>query len=83
MIAGGVIAGGKLIDIGRIDEIGGAEARVPIVRWRERGVIREERMTEPRGRLPPARKCRDQQGCREGEHTVTTINPPPTGSATR
>ena len=43
----GVIAGGKLIDIGRIDEIGGAEARVPIVRWREGGVIREERTTEP------------------------------------
>ena len=43
----GVIADGKLIDIGRIDEIGGAEARVPIVRWREGGVIREERTTEP------------------------------------
>jgi ABC-2 type transport system ATP-binding protein len=43
----GVIAGGKLIDIGRIDEIGGADARVPIVRWREGGVIREERTTEP------------------------------------
>ncbi|HXD60422.1 MAG TPA: ABC transporter ATP-binding protein [Lacisediminihabitans sp.] len=43
----GVIAGGKLIDIGRIDEIGGADARVPIVRWREDGAIREERTTEP------------------------------------
>ena len=31
----GVIAGGKLIDIGRIDEIDGQEARVPMVRWRD------------------------------------------------
>lgn len=43
----GVIAGGKLIDIGGIDEIGGAEARVPIVRWRENGVLHEERTTTP------------------------------------
>ena len=43
----GVIAGGKLVDIGRIDEIGGAEARVPVVRWRENGVLREERTTTP------------------------------------
>ena len=46
----GVIAGGKLIDIGPIDEIGGAEARVPIVRWREDGVLHEERTEHP-GRL--------------------------------
>ncbi|AMB59637.1 ABC transporter ATP-binding protein [Microterricola viridarii] len=31
----GVIAGGKLIEIGAIDEIGGADARVPVVRWRD------------------------------------------------
>ena len=43
----GVIAGGKLIDIGKIDEIGGAEARVPIVRWREGGRVREERTHAP------------------------------------
>jgi ABC-2 type transport system ATP-binding protein len=43
----GVIAGGKLVDIGRIDEIGGADARVPVVRWRENGVLREERTTTP------------------------------------
>ena len=43
----GIIAGGRLIDIGTIDEIGGADARVPVVRWRERGVLREERTTEP------------------------------------
>ena len=43
----GIIAGGRLIDIGRIDEIGGAEARVPIVRWRENGQLREERTSTP------------------------------------
>ncbi|MHA7268339.1 ABC transporter ATP-binding protein [Arthrobacter sp. HLT1-20] len=43
----GVIVGGKLVDIGRIDEIGGAGARVPLVRWRQDGVVRVERTTEP------------------------------------
>lgn len=43
----GIIAGGRLIDIGRIDEIGGADARVPLVRWREKGELREERTTTP------------------------------------
>jgi ABC-2 type transport system ATP-binding protein len=43
----GVIAGGKLIDIGAIDELGGADARVPVVRWRENGVLREERTSTP------------------------------------
>ncbi|MCU1402912.1 MAG: transporter [Microbacteriaceae bacterium] len=43
----GVIAAGRLIDIGRIDEIGGAEARVPIVRWRTGGTLHEERTHEP------------------------------------
>jgi ABC-2 type transport system ATP-binding protein len=43
----GVIAGGRLIDIGPIDEIGGMDARVPIVRWREGGGLREERTTTP------------------------------------
>ncbi|AWB88334.1 ABC transporter ATP-binding protein [Salinibacterium hongtaonis] len=43
----GVIAGGKLIDIGPIDEIGGEEARVPVVRWIENGVRREQRTSEP------------------------------------
>jgi len=43
----GIIAGGRLIDIGPIDELGGAEARVPLVRWRQDGVLREERTTEP------------------------------------
>jgi ABC-2 type transport system ATP-binding protein len=43
----GIIAGGRLIEIGAIDEIGGQEARVPIVRWREKGMPREERTTTP------------------------------------
>jgi ABC-2 type transport system ATP-binding protein len=43
----GIIAGGKLIDIGPIDTIGGADARVPLVRWVDRGVVREQRTTEP------------------------------------
>jgi len=43
----GVIAGGKLIDIGAIDELGGAEARVPVVRWTVGGVAHEERTATP------------------------------------
>ena len=43
----GVIAGGRLIDIGAIDELGGADARIPVVRWREHGVLHEERTTTP------------------------------------
>ena len=43
----GVIVGGQLVAIGRIDEIGGAESRVPIVRWRQNGEVREERTTTP------------------------------------
>lgn len=43
----GVIAGGKLLDIGPIDAIGGQEAKVPMVRWRQDGAIREVRTTEP------------------------------------
>jgi len=43
----GVIAGGTMIDIGAIDELGGAEARVPIVRWRDGGVRREVRTHTP------------------------------------
>lgn len=42
-----VIAGGRLVEIGPVDEIGGADARVPVVRWREAGAVREERTTRP------------------------------------
>ncbi|MCU1409765.1 MAG: transporter ATP-binding protein [Rhodoglobus sp.] len=43
----GVIAGGRLIELGAIDELGGPDARVPVVRWRENGVLHEERTTTP------------------------------------
>jgi ABC-2 type transport system ATP-binding protein len=43
----GVIAGGKLIDIGAIDEIGGAKARVPLVRWTDAAGSHEERTHTP------------------------------------
>jgi ABC-2 type transport system ATP-binding protein len=44
---GGIIAGGELVALGNIDELGGADARVPIVRWLENGVQRQERTAEP------------------------------------
>jgi ABC-2 type transport system ATP-binding protein len=43
----GIIVEGEMAAIGAIDELGGAEARVPIVRWRENGVAREERTEQP------------------------------------
>lgn len=44
----GIIAAGRLIDIGPIDEIGGQDARVPLVRWRDdTGVRREVRTRHP------------------------------------
>lgn len=42
-----IIAGGVVAALGQIDELGGAEARVPIVRWRENGAVREERTENP------------------------------------
>lgn len=44
----GVIVGGKLVEVAPIGELGGAEARVPIVRWRDRdGTVREVRTERP------------------------------------
>lgn len=43
----GVIIGGRMADTGGVDEIGGADARVPIVRWREGPDTREQRTREP------------------------------------
>ena len=43
----GIIAGGTLIEIGKIDEIGGADARVPIVRWTDSAGQQERRTNEP------------------------------------
>lgn len=43
-----VIARGTLIDLGAVDEIGGADARVPIVSWRDAaGTVQRERTDEP------------------------------------
>ncbi|WP_104083115.1 ABC transporter ATP-binding protein [Cryobacterium sp. Y11] len=44
----GIIVGGQLISSGLINEIGGADARVPVVRWRDvNGLVREERTNQP------------------------------------
>ncbi|MFT7765075.1 ABC transporter ATP-binding protein [Clavibacter tessellarius] len=42
-----VIAGGELVAIGRLDEIGGEEARIPRVLWRDDDGPHEERTREP------------------------------------
>lgn len=42
-----IIVGGQMASVGRIDELGGPEARVPFVRWREGGEVREERTQDP------------------------------------
>ena len=43
----GIIAGGRLVELGAIDELGGADARTPVVSWTENGVARQERTTTP------------------------------------
>jgi ABC-2 type transport system ATP-binding protein len=42
-----VIAGGRMLDIGPIDTIGRAEARIPIVRWSDGAGVHERRTLEP------------------------------------
>lgn len=42
-----ILVGGQITSVGRIDELGGPEARVPFVRWREGGEVREERTQDP------------------------------------
>ncbi|KAA9132207.1 ABC transporter ATP-binding protein [Microbacterium caowuchunii] len=42
-----IIVAGRLVALGAIGEIGGADARVPIVRWREDGRVFEERTERP------------------------------------
>ncbi|MGN6445841.1 ABC transporter ATP-binding protein [Amnibacterium sp.] len=42
-----VIAGGRLVDLAPIDEIGPADARIPIVRWTDADGAHEVRTTEP------------------------------------
>ena len=46
-----VIAAGRLVEIGAVDEIGGAEARIPVVRWRDEHGLHEERTEAPAGRV--------------------------------
>jgi len=43
----GIIAAGRMVDLGPVGEIGGRDARTPIVRWVEQGVAREERTGTP------------------------------------
>ncbi|HXS22833.1 MAG TPA: ABC transporter ATP-binding protein [Gemmatimonadales bacterium] len=43
----GIVAGGRLVEIGPIDTIGGAEARIPVVRWTRGGIVHEERTERP------------------------------------
>ncbi|WP_091229864.1 ABC transporter ATP-binding protein [Microbacterium sp. 3J1] len=44
----GVITGGSLVAIGPMDELGGAEARTPLVRWRDAdGTLHERRTSTP------------------------------------
>jgi ABC-2 type transport system ATP-binding protein len=43
----GIIAGGRMVDLAPIDEIGGRESRVPLVRWIENGERREHRTDAP------------------------------------
>jgi ABC-2 type transport system ATP-binding protein len=42
-----VITGGRLVDLAPIDEIGPADARIPVVRWRDADGLHETRTTEP------------------------------------
>lgn len=43
----GIIAGGRMVDLATIDEIGGRESRVPLVRWIENGESHEQRTDSP------------------------------------
>jgi len=42
-----IIVGGQMASVGRIDELGGPDARVPLVRWREGAETREQRTQDP------------------------------------
>jgi ABC-2 type transport system ATP-binding protein len=65
----GVIVGGKLVDVAPIHELGGAEARVPLVKWRDRdGSPREVRTDRP-GELV-ASVTRDLGGEPEGLEVI-------------
>lgn len=57
-----IVAGGVVAAHGRIDELGGPEARVPIVRWRENGVLREERTENPGALVASLAKTGEPEG---------------------
>jgi ABC-2 type transport system ATP-binding protein len=42
-----IVVGGRLVSLGPIDQLGGPESRVPVVRWHENGHPREERTDHP------------------------------------
>ncbi|MBD8517419.1 ABC transporter ATP-binding protein [Plantibacter sp. CFBP 8804] len=46
-----VITAGRLVEIGAVDEIGGAEARIPVVRWRDEHGLHEGRTEAPAARV--------------------------------
>ncbi|WP_085511718.1 ABC transporter ATP-binding protein [Plantibacter flavus] len=46
-----VIAAGRLVEIGAVDEIGGGDARIPVVRWRDEHGLHEERTEAPAARV--------------------------------
>jgi ABC-2 type transport system ATP-binding protein len=47
----GIIVGGRLIDIGAVDQLGGPEARTPKVRWRDAAGVQQETRTDTPARL--------------------------------
>ncbi|KSU52667.1 ABC transporter ATP-binding protein [Microbacterium enclense] len=42
-----ILVGGEVASVGRIEELGGPDARVPVVRWREGDTVRERRTENP------------------------------------
>jgi ABC-2 type transport system ATP-binding protein len=56
----GIILDGRLVDVGRVHELGGREARVPIVRWRDPdGTPREARTERPAELVASLRQAQD------------------------
>ena len=77
----GIIAGGRLVDIGPVDEIGGADARVPIVRWREtataaRGAHRPTRRVRRAARARPASRAARGHPARASKTSTSASSTP-------
>lgn len=63
-----VIAGGRLADIGPVDQIGGRDARVPIVKWTDAAGRRQQERTDEPGRLVAALMARaESEGASDAE----------------